>query len=442
VAALLTAMGRVGLPLTRATLIAASAVTALVAGVAYARRVARRADVDAPAVARTAVRAPVAGEGRLSPVAILLLVLIAARVFWVVGEARMVPEHMTDAYENWLLRAKVIAELGRVPTDPRDPFYLGGGRVSYPLGTSMLAAWPCLLRGDAPPRDPDDPRGAAAGDRVWDERLCSLVWPIHYLAIAGLLGGVLARRRGTMTALVGIYLLTSLPLLGIHAARSGYADLLVAAHLMAAGLCSWDALDERRGGAWLGAIVNLGVCVLLKREGLPIMLLLTAGTLIASWSRLRAAFAVRRIGLTAAGVGLWGLLAAAMTDWSYIDGELSGMAFHPEVLTPARLFLFSLDTWNLLWWLLAIGLPVAWWRGWRRGRRAPAVQSWLLIGFVAAVFLFTGNARFAVNGMTFDRSMLQIAPMLLACMMLGVTRDERESRAAHDDAQDSATMPE
>lgn len=330
----------------------------------------------------------------------LLVLLLTMRIVWVVADAAIVPERMTDAYENWFLRAKVISELGRVPLDPDDPYYLGGGRVSYPLGMPMLAVWPALLRGG------------------WDETTAHLVWPVYYLALLALIGGWAARRFGADIGLLAAYLLSSVPIIGVHAVRGGYADLLLSAHLAAACLAAWQATESNQRRAWRAVMLgNLLFCVLLKREGLPYCVLLA---LVGAYQRNGPPLARRAASTLAVVVVAW--LLARTADMSYVAPELSGINWHPESMAAIRQRLFTWDTWNLLWWLLAPAEVIATVRLARRRQWLPALHALVLSGFVFGVFVLTDNAAFAVNGWTFDRTAMHIAPALLAMALFGLAR--------------------
>lgn len=319
--------------------------------------------------------------------------LILLRVAWVVADARLVPEHMTDAVENWLLRAKVIVEnRGRVSTDPGAPYYLAGGRVSYPLGMPMLAAWPALLHG------------------AWDERIVNTVWPVYYAALLALAGSATARRAGAAAGWITAYVLSSLPLPAIHAVRAGYADLLVAGHLLAACVLWCDAIDGRRRGAVALATLNTVFLVLLKREGLVLCVLLIVPVALMAARSARA-----WLGVAAMGAAAFAL--ARLSDLSYVGTEVAGLGWHPEAIRAFRQRLFTWDTWGLLFWFLTPLLPLALWR---MRRRLIAIHCMALIGFVAFVFLFTANAAFAVNGWTFDRSVMQIVPVLVCATAFGL----------------------
>ncbi|MEE8169208.1 MAG: hypothetical protein V3T70_01555, partial [Phycisphaerae bacterium] len=396
-AAMMILLGFCGAPLTRTTLGIAVVVAAAVMAVVGWRRARSGILPDNAPISN----APIVGPSW--PMVGGLCLLVALRIFWVAAEVRLVPEHFNDAYENWLLRGKVIAAQERLPLDRGDPFYLGGGRISYPLGMPLQAAWCGVLNG------------------TWTERIVNPIWLAYFLALLAVVGGFLARRLGVAAGLAGAYVISSLPMVGIHAARSGYVDLLLAAHLTAACLMLWDDVDSRQPGARTAGLAHLLFCVLLKREGLLFFFIILLSWIVVSRvQRSRDRTASPRLWPTYAAAAIAALGLAAMADLTFLQREAAAIGFHSEAVGAIRTRLFAWDSWNLLWWFVAAGLPVAGWRLWRGSGRIVVVQAVLLLSLTLAVFVFTANAAFAVNGWTLDRSMLQIAPIALVAVMLGI----------------------
>ena len=79
-----------------------------------------------------------------------------------------------------------------------------------------------------------------------------------------------------------------------------------------------------------------------------------------------------------------------------------------------RYRLFVHDSWNIFWWFVAPVLPWAIYRLCRIGQSAAAAYITGLAAFTLFVFLFTPNAGFAVMGWTLDRSVMQVAPAIMA----------------------------
>ena len=446
--ATLVAVGRVGWPvsptsvaLVVALLTAAAAAMALMRG----RLVAPPGGGpgDAAAAGDPPERRPQALARIAAMVLALLVVVRVASAFAAeLGSATI----LTDAYENWLLRAKVIHGLQRVPLERGSPFYLAGGRTSYPLGMPMLAAW-------------------SARFGPWSERAAGVLWPAYYAATVALVGGAAAARLGGLPGLLAAYALSSVPLLSVHAVCPGYADLLLAAHLTAACLGAWNWFDSRRRSDLLIAAGQALFCVLLKREGL---MLAGLGVLATGLLTLRQ---TDRQARRFAGIvcGVWLACAAALfmlVDVRFLRAEIAALGWHPEAVSAMVRRLFAWDTWGLWWWVIVpLLLAAAICRIVRRcsaaaptadaaadatadaaadatadaaadatadaeadataptTRAAPLVHAWALIAFVAFVFACTDNAQFAVNGMTFDRSTLQIAPVVGLAVLHAWSRD-------------------
>jgi len=352
------------------------------------------------------------------------LLLAAAHGLLTAGLAAGAPPVGADAYENWLLRARVIAVRGELPLDPASPYYLGGGRVGYPLGWPMLAAWPSILSGR------------------WSDRFANLYGPAYLAALALLVAASVRERLGGAAAAAALVALLGLPLAGYQAARGGYADLPLAVHLTAGCAAMWDGSRGSRGRAASGGI-NLLFVVLLKREGLALFLVMLAGWFVGGrlqcvdvrgrgdppWPPLStggekkaaAAAAGAKAAMTAA-AAVAAMVLAGLADLSYVGREAGSIGLRMDAIRPMMARLFTQDSWGVLWWIVTPLIAVA---AARLRRREPAavLQAGGLIGFVAFVFLFTANADFAINGWTFDRSVLQIAPAMMLFAAAGVAPD-------------------
>src|SRR5262249_25580720 len=150
--------------------------------------------------------------------------------------------------------------------------------------------------------------------------------PAYFAALLALSGGYAAKHAGGAAGLVAAYVLSSVPLIGIHAVRAGYADLLIAAHLLAACVATWEWLGVRQAGWLILAVLNGLFCILLKREGVAIAGILLVTTLIFALSRAQTA---RRITLALGAAAIAAVAAglAWLGDSSYLAAEASGIGF-------------------------------------------------------------------------------------------------------------------
>lgn len=297
---------------------------------------------------------------------ILLLAWLGVRLAGLALEVWWHPLFPWDAWTTWGLRARVWSELGQlIPfSSPQD--WLADTTEtlqtipawSYPLTISLVAAWPTLAFGQ------------------WNETVANLPWLLCALALAlGLYGQ--SRRWGAspLTALVFVWLLMSLPMLGTHVALAGYADLWLATLLGFAfmSFLHWvRAADEGQG---LLALLAMMGCLSIKEEG-AIWVVLFVPAMLAC--RLPG----RLLGQLAAALGLLGIMlwiAISLGIEIPLSGSLERIAlthlpnFRIADLSnwrPIAHDLFLYGNWHILGYLLVLAL------GWSlvtavRGHTAP-----------------------------------------------------------------------
>ncbi|ABA57267.1 hypothetical protein [Nitrosococcus oceani] len=351
----------------------------------------------------------------------LLIALLAIRFVNLGLEILWRPLYPWDAWTTWAPRAQVWFALKElVPFvdsatwlhhPSRDIYTLPAW--SYPETVSLIQLWISLAL------------------EQWDDSLINLPWLFCAAALGLAFYGQL-RLWGLvpLASLLGTYLLLSLPLLNIHTALAGYADLWLAATYSLAGMAFLQWL--RNGDPWQGGLALLLAlaCPFIKREGLIWMLTFLPPLLIACLpcrTRLLA------------GAGGVALLAI----W-YVSGGIRIGEFQltPEVIQipslghfeislqggwePFQQNLLVLDNWHLLWYLaipamaLSIPLMIA-----RRQRLIGLtfIGSGLVVIF--GTFFLTDNAAWAESYTSINRILLHWVPLLLfyvlvllqACML-------------------------
>ncbi|HSX60978.1 MAG TPA: hypothetical protein VLF18_12315 [Tahibacter sp.] len=393
-----------------ATLPLIGAAIVLLAGLGWRR--ARRAQPSAPVAMTTGTRLP--------PWAWLLFAAIAVRFAFVLDEAFLRPVFVWDAWNAWSLKAKTWFELGQVrfldPTSwwrDSDPSAHTALAWRYPELLSRIELW----------------LASAAG--AWNEGAVATAWPLLWLAlVAGCAGQWRALGVSRNACVVLAYLLASLPLLSVHAALAGYADLWVAATLTFAVLAWLRWLRDGDRAQLLLATCCTGALPLLKFEGAVWALLLTGLAILVQvpprW---------RRIGLIAA---VFGALLAVAASWALqlpwlalVRDVLSGVAAGDNDVSrfvAATAFfkgLFAQNNWHLLWPLLVACL--IWQRERLRDRREIGLLALLLGAGLAALFclfVFTPAAKWATSETAMNRLVLQWAPLALSLIGL-LLRDVR-----------------
>ena len=265
---------------------------------AFARRTGRIAAFDARTVIDSLFRTPpLLRWQRL--VWIGLLAWLALRFLLLAADIAWQPLYPWDAWVQWATKARVWYELGRIaPFARAEEWFASPGGVyfdaapNYPATVPLLQVWSCIALGR------------------WDDS--AMNWPWLFLLIAltcAVYGALRGEGIAPLAALVGAYLVASLPLLDTHAALAGYADLPMATIYTLAALAFYRWAMRRHR---LDAALALGLalcCPLIKIPGLVWALTLLPGVVVAL---------MPRRGLNVVGIayalGLFALLALARTN--------------------------------------------------------------------------------------------------------------------------------
>lgn len=367
----------------------------------------------------------------------LLGAMLALRTVLAAREIWLRPLYPWDAWSAWAVKGKVWYLLGHhvAYVAPRD--WISGAHESwytvaawfYPDALAWLDIW-CA---------------SAAGG--WIEPLLNLPWLIVWTAL--LLGHYgqwrvlgLCRAR----ALFFVYALGSLPLLTVHAALAGYADLWVAAVLGFAVLSWMRWLQQRARAQLVLALVCACTLPFLKLEGWVWMTGLLAaigfGTLSSRW-RTRVLWAAAAV----AALFVFGALRFAFVKLGWIDAQgtlvnqrvgafalLLNLHWHGDAARGVLEALYAHPNWHLLWWL--VPAVVAWrWRELiaRDWLWLPAL--FLLACFAAVVLLFTLTeaAGWAQSFTAINRLVLQLTPAILSLVAM-LLRDAQFAQPASDTA--------
>ncbi len=167
-----------------------------------------------------------------------LLLLVVVRVTSLGLEILWRPLFPWDATMHWATKARVWFEHNSiVPFVTKDAWLeLGGAGVftdrhpDYPMTVPLLQVWMNLALGH------------------WDESLMNLPWLLCLVALGGAFYGQLrVASVGPVIAMAFVYLLLSLPLLNIHVALAGYADLFLGAAYCGALMAfhNWVSTGQR-----------------------------------------------------------------------------------------------------------------------------------------------------------------------------------------------------
>ena len=221
------------------------------------------------------------------------------------------------------------------------------------------------------------------------------------LAVYGALRGL---GMPALSALVAAYFVASIPLLDLHVALAGYADLPMGAYYTCAALAlmRWAGSRDARDAMMLLALAF--ACTQVNSPGIVWTMTLVPGVIVAL---------LPRVGLKAALGGLGALLlllaVLAQTSFEFLD-KVWHLDFRPAWSALGESYLL-LGNWNLLWYAVPVAALLA-------GRKLASARLAPLTAVAAtgAVFLFAifgfPDLGLVINGATaFNRATLHFAPL-------------------------------
>ena len=352
-----------------------------------------------------------------------LLVWLAARLAVLALETVWLPTVFPwDAWSTWLVRPRVWLEARQLLAFQDAQAWLNdaSGRVyhieawQYPLTVSLIALWSALAAGQ------------------WQDSIVHLPWWACGVAL-GLGGYGQARLWGVtpLQAMVFAWLLLYLPLVNVHMALAGYADLWLTAAFgfSAIAFIHWIRWRDRRQG--ILAILLAVFCASIKQEGMVWPALLIPALLLVLLPKryvlALAGLAVLLFGLI---LGLGGLGDFGFADSALIASLLQRAGIRQFHLVywnnwqPVIDSLLILDNWHLLGYLLLMTLLAVvgllfrqtWIRAAGQQRRALGATTLLILTLGAAffgLFFFTQAGKWAEDFTSINRIILHFTPVLL-----------------------------
>ena len=218
---------------------------------------------------------------------IALLFWLAMRSLLLLLDVVWMPLYPWDAWIQWATKARVWYEAGHmVPFARSEPWFAAGGAVwfdaspNYPATVPLWQVWTNLALGR------------------WDDALMNLPWWLLAIAFAFAVYGALRRAGlGATGALIGAWMVSSLPLANVHVALAGYADLPMATYFALAAITTWQWSAERTKANLAVAAFFALACPLIKTPGIAWALALAPGVLQAAFPQrgpkiIAAAFAI------------------------------------------------------------------------------------------------------------------------------------------------------
>jgi hypothetical protein len=384
-------LGTIGLPLLAAAAIALT--------IAWRRhRASMLPDVPGGLAALTGRALP----ARLRFVAAALLAWLALRAALLLIEVLRRPLFPWDAWTQWATKARVWFAEGTLVPFVSSSQWLSLPNASvwfdaaphYPATVPLTQVWSAILLGR------------------FDDALVNLPWWLTAvafgLAIYGFLRGV---GLAALIALVGTWLVVSLPILDTHVALAGYADLAMSAYFTLSGLALLRFLHSRSRFDLAVLLVMALACVTIKNPG-KLWLAMLVPALVAGL--------VPKYGLRIAGA-MFALAALVALVLTRVGITFLGYRLQLEFdmpwsgLTEAY---FTFANWHLLFYGVVAVVLLA-------GRRAfapPLVALTLIVAagfaFLMFGFAFTNARQWVEDQSTVNRATLHLAPLIVVWMIL------------------------
>ncbi|MGH8801181.1 MAG: hypothetical protein ACREX6_02650 [Casimicrobiaceae bacterium] len=330
---------------------------------------------------------------------------LAVRFALLLSEVIWTPLYPWDAWHQWATKARVWYEFGHiVPFVNAGAWFAAHGTAwtdaapNYPATVPLWQVWSCIALGR------------------WDDSLMNLPWWLTAVALAfSVYGAVRSSGGSALAAMIGAWLVSSLPLANVHVALAGYADLPMAAYYALAALALWRWTQSRRIADATLALLFALACPSIKTPGLVWALTLVPAVLVTLLPRRGP----RLVGIGLATV-MFALLVLARTH-PVVLGYRLHLDFTPAWNGLADSF-FLLGNWNLLWYAaLACAIVM-----WRELSVRPMLPLSLTLGigflFLAVVFAFTNARDWVSDQTTINRAVLHIAPLATVWVVLLSTR--------------------
>ena len=339
----------------------------------------------------------------------LLITLIAAHLLLVLASNLTRDIFPWDAFTTWMYRAKVWVLNDEMLNFQGVNQWLQSGGLGYALPASHY-----------PPSVSAVAAFSSALSSGWDDQSASMPWFFAMLAVGSMMFGV-CKQSGlaTLPSLAVLYLLISLPIVGMHGVLAGYADLWMVgtSGMGLAALLLWT--QKRQRGALAIGTVLLVVGPCFKTEGwiwLGMgMLFILIHTL---WHQRRYAALFCVMAILLAGFRLQSVNLGALGLWGIHEetihiGPLGQYLLRPYNALPKYFeMIFLRGNFHLLGTLYLLALALLTFINWRA-----SVTHWLMGALIICsqwvIFGLSSYSLYAETGTAINRLLLQFLPVFV-----------------------------
>ena len=362
-------------------------------------------------------------------VVVCLLLLIAARYYLIVNELLLRPLFPWDAWMNWA-------------PEPVAWFFHGGELVPFVSPQQWLEAdgKPLMYTHGAglawknPDTVPLIQLWAMMGLGTSDHPLIYLSWLFVVIAMGSALYGHLRLSGlGILSAVLASYALLSLPLVNVHVALAGYADIWLAAAFGGAvmALYAWQEQGDL-GYAIIGLLLAV-LCTLLKVPGLVfggILLVLLGiyalrpGRAPIMWTLVLTGLVVIYALFMGIDIPLGNLGRITLSNREVVlpylgRSELAYHSIHREMAST----LFTMWNWNLLWYVFFTVGPLLFFL--RPAGMVPSLDLmalYLALLFIIVIYFFTYRYQFVQDFSQINRTLIYTVPVIVFCLAIRIYR--------------------
>jgi hypothetical protein len=330
-----------------------------------------------------------------------LLAWLALRFALLFADVVLQPLYPWDAWIQWATKARVWFDLRRIVPFVDAAQWLAGNGAYYtdasPNYPATVPLWQVLS-------------SVALGR--FDDALMNVPWWLAALSLSIAIHGALRRFAfGPLASLAGATVVATLPILDMHVALAGYADLPMAAYFTLAALALVLAFAHRDRGDALVACLLAIACPTIKQPGIVWLATLAVPLTVGLLPRIGIKLVLAGFAATAVV-----LLVLAQTSATVL-----GYRLHLDFSPPWNGLvesLFMLGTWNVLWYGVVAAALIGV-RDWTAPRTAPLtmlVAAGVL--FLFFVFAFTNARAWVDTQTTVNRAILHLAPLVVVWAML------------------------
>lgn len=375
-------------------------------------------------------------ELELDALFICLLILLLIRGAVLFFECIFQPIIAWDAMMNWAPRAKIWFYEQNL-----EPIVSFNDWIKAPEMLRTSYAW------HYPPGVPFSQMWIAMALQRWDEYLINLPWFFLWVSMGMVLYSQLCQLKiNPIFSLLATYMLLSMPIVNMHVALAGYADLWVAAALLLSTLSALCWLEDKKSYEQLGIILILCVALLfLKVPGLIwavtiigclvifalpkrvlLMLLCISGLAVLIWYG---------VGGFVGKLPVLGdvVVTPERLRINLFNFDSSDFKYNHKVWSALYMHLYDFISWNGLFYYMPIAMVVIVYRFyWDPIAQFVLSLTVFCILELGLVFFFSPRSDWIIDGTTTNRAILHVVPIFIILIALSFRKSVGVQLLARD----------